>query len=62
MNKCKCGSMDFVINESISRKAETNEQGFLEVIKVYTNEIDNIVCRACGEEYSQDDFTGIIYE
>jgi hypothetical protein len=54
--------MDFVISESITRKAETNEQGFLEVIKVSSSQIDCINCRACGEEYSQDDFTGIIYE
>lgn len=61
MKKCKCGSVNFTIVESIVHKATLLENGILEAFSIQENSIDNIECRGCGEAFAIEEFKDISF-
>lgn len=61
MKKCNCGGKSFFLTESISYKAEINEQENyqLDIYKNIGNEIEAITCEKCGQDYKENDFENI---
>jgi ribosomal protein L37E len=56
MKKCRvCGENSFWANESYTWKASIDENGVLDCYNPNTV-IENIICRECGTEFSEDDF------
>ena len=56
MIKCKkCGSEDFYVNEGLSWKAFVDDEGVLQCQNA-CSEIENIFCKKCNAEYSENDF------
>ena len=56
--KCKCGSEDFWLNESLGWKCFVGDDGALECHNK-ANDISSIVCKQCDAVYSEENFSEI---
>lgn len=54
---CTCGSSEFYINEGLTHKADTSDDGKLIVYKRdWANEVEGVVCAACDQNYPVEEF------
>ncbi len=58
MDKCKCGSKEFFLNEYLIHRAVL-DKGVLSVYKCTDNEIEKIFCIECDTIYEGSDFSSI---
>jgi len=60
INKCKCGSTSFIIDEAIAHSAEVSEDGEITTIgSLKSSEIKGIICEKCGKIYKIENFKQI---
>ena len=59
INKCECGSNDFLLKEISTYKAGVNKDGTLESYGLEDYQIEKIICKECKAKYSVDDFLDI---
>ena len=54
---CDCGATEFYVNEGITHKADTDDDGKLVVFKRdWANEVEAIICTTCDHTYQLDEF------
>lgn len=60
IKKCKCGSIDFIIDEATAHGAQVDDDGILTTCGGDKNsEILKIICENCGKVYKEEDFKQI---
>ena len=59
IKKCKCGSTDFTLDESLGWKCWLDEDNGELSCKNSTNEINTIICDKCVKEYGYTNFKDI---
>ncbi|MCX6121923.1 MAG: hypothetical protein NTX44_09920 [Ignavibacteriales bacterium] len=59
INKCECGSKEFIVDEAIAHQAEMDDDGELTVYKSQECEVLKVVCAKCDKVYSEEDFKQI---
>jgi len=58
MDKCKCGSNEFFLNEYVFYKADL-EKGVLKLYDSTDSEFERIFCSKCDTTYEYSDFSSI---
>ena len=54
---CDCGATGFYVNEGITHKADTGNDGKLIVFKRdWANEVEAVICDACDRTFQLDEF------
>ena len=59
IKKCKCGSQDFLITETLIHEAVLDEEEELTIHGHPDGGIDSVHCRQCGREHSDINFRQI---